>query len=191
MGIVLTQIEDDVVWYTPDIGDNRKKPLAEQCRVLLAPLSLADLRRAEREASTPTAGFSEYLNRLREDVLRKSVKRIEGLRMRHVKNGTETFEDITKVERLIELGVESVLQDLYSGIVDHSRLEEGLLGKSASQSDSSGPQSQKPGPGAARGAEEETTPSRTECATGEDVSGTHPHSMSTSPQSSNAAHGVS
>ena len=61
---------------------------------------------------------------------------VEGLVVRRVKNGRGSLDHIDTVAGVIMLGHDAILEDIHTAIKNHSKLEEGLLGKSNSPSGS-------------------------------------------------------
>lgn len=155
----LKQIED-TVWYAPDIGDNLEKHETEQFAVQLATMNAAEMKRlTEARAGKVTSGKYNWLRRhhqVRDEILTRCVKSIRNLSMETVKDGRATISKITKVAELIEAAApdspaDTVLEQILDALKDHSKLAEGIVGKSVSPSGLRTPAT-PPGSGVAPGA---------------------------------------
>jgi hypothetical protein len=139
MALELFESTSDRVWYRPDIEGNRALPAEHAFAVEISPMTAAEHRRSEERLGLTKLGkrvnFTARYNALREDVLRHHVHAVRGLRISREKDGQRVAEDVTDVGGLLELGnpqaLETIVEDIYSAIKDHSLLEDGLLGKSA------------------------------------------------------------
>jgi hypothetical protein len=120
------------VWYAPDIGDNRERPVERQMRCLIVPMSGGDMQRIEDQGLRLTRGGKLNLSRMhkvRVAIVSRCVQEITGLRVRDERKGGEVV-DIHNGQELAELAgygpADALTTELFEVIKDHSLLEEGL-----------------------------------------------------------------
>lgn len=158
----LKQIEDEV-WYAPDIGDNRdpdKEP-DQRFAVRIVPMTAAEMQKlTEVHAGKVTRGSKyNWLKRYhaaRDKILQRCASAVRNLNVEVVRNGATTTKSITTIDELIAFAhpdspADKVLEELVEALKDHSKLDEGLVGKLSSPSDSR-IRVTPPGAGAAPGA---------------------------------------
>lgn len=201
----ITLIEDQAVWFAPDVQDNRAKPEEARFAVKLRPLTKQEVSRVQAPVVTrlqeeiheqqlsALQAYERGLECKRNAALEAAVLEVANLKVRHVKGGEVTHEQVTTVKRLLEVAGDALLDQIYQALDNHSRLEQGLLGKLSSAPASSVAPTARSGAGGAATAEAQATPSRTGSASSDAApeAPTIPTSTSTSRPTSNAALGAS
>lgn len=125
----ITRVEE-VSRYAPNVGNNRE--LAEPFTVLISPMSAAELRQADAGFGVITKGDVNLFERyaaFRAHVFERCVREIHGLAVRRVTSAAAKIEPVTTVADLLKYGTDEILDDVFSAIKDHSRLEAGLVKK--------------------------------------------------------------
>jgi len=141
--------QEDGVWIAPDFGDNRSKDKDQMAALLVTPMSVEEAMKVEQSQVMTTKGRQKDpagLIERRTWIARRKVleNHVVGLRnwyQRDVKTGER--KEIQSIKELISVILSGrnpdavgMLHDVYDAIVDESRLDEMLLGKSTSPSDS-------------------------------------------------------
>lgn len=124
-------------WFAPEMGGNRERPEAEQAAVCLTPMTGAEyssvsranhLKRSEKY-SDALAAVEARMDAIKRSCLRTHVV---ALRNFYRPDGT-SIDSIDELMRLIDAAPPAqrlILDDIFNALLDHSALEEGLLGES-------------------------------------------------------------
>lgn len=153
------------VWYVPDIDGNRADP--DPFRVLIKPMTGRDAQALERSlvkgmvaGEKTDAALYARIDAAEKSYVADHVIEVQGYAVTNVatgevitpKTGAELYHAVT----LGPATERQILRDIVAAIEQHSKLSEGLLGKSHLQSASGRPATQQPRSGAVRAADEET-----------------------------------
>jgi len=133
--------EEDSVWYSPDYKENRDLPDDQQFSVCILPMSRKQLHRLEEKHSQLSrSGKVNYIkryNKMRTEILSSCITEVHHLTLVVSKGGVKSKVAIESSDDLIKYAPDEILDDILSSIKDQSLMEEGIAGKSDSQSDTS------------------------------------------------------
>lgn len=154
------EFRTEAVWYAPDVDGNRKE--SDPFQVLIAPMSGRDAQALERSlVQNAIVGSTEQdiENRVRavqEGYILKHVLEVKGYSVTNVDTGIvfvpKTGADLVQAFTIGPASERVIMRDIVQAIERHSKLTEGLVGKSQQQSDSLGQKTMTRGDGAAHDA---------------------------------------
>jgi len=133
--------EEESIWYSPDYKENRDLPDDQQFSVCIMPMSKRQLHRLEEKHSqlsrSGKVNYVKRYNKMRSEILESCVTEVRHLTLVVSKGGVKSQVAIESSEDLIKHAPDVILDDILNVIKDQSLLEEGMPGKSDSQSDTS------------------------------------------------------
>ena len=128
MGIRIEYPETEWVEYVPDVLDNRDDP--EPMSLEIRPMTISDLREMQTTQGRRLAG---------KDADRRAVRLVTRILTERVRNVRNCYvgREITTGAELAEYGLSAIIDDVFSAIIDISKLQDSIKKNSGSPSGSS------------------------------------------------------